>query len=405
MIDKHTKKIINIIKEEAKNIHDQLVAWRRHFHSHPEIGVETPETAKKIEEELKKMGLEVRTSIGGYGVIGLLKGNKPGKVIAIRADIDALPIKEDTDLSFASVNENMHACGHDAHIAMGLGGAKILSQHKDEIHGSVKFIFQPGEEVAGGAKPMLDDGAFESPEVNAVIGLHIGKIWEDFKPGQVGISYGAMMASMDRFDIKIKGSGGHGATPHLTVDPISIASHLVSELQTIVSREVDPLTSAVVTVGEIHAGTAFNIIPEDCDISGTVRALDEKTREFIAKRIGEIAKTVSKGMRSKVDYRYSYGTPSLINNKEFTVEFRKIAVEIVGEENVKEIPQPTMGGEDFAFYLEKVPGTFFYLPGCNSEKGQIYPHHHPKFDIDEDVLGLGSTLFSAKAINWLKVHA
>lgn len=405
MLETNIKKTVNKIKKETKNIQDQLITWRRYFHLYPEVGLNTKETSKKIEEELIKIGLDVRAGVGGYGVIGLLKGDNPGKVIAIRADIDALPIKEETDLPFASTNENMHACGHDAHISMALGAAKILSQHRDEIYGTVKFIFQPGEEVAEGAKLMLNDGAFENPKVHAIISLHIGKVWEGFKPGQVGIGYGAILASMDRFDIKIKGLGGHGAYPHLSIDPINIACHLVTELQTIVSREIDPLTPVVVTVGEIHSGVAFNVIPDGCTLSGTVRTLDKQTREFIAMRIGEIAKNVTKGMRSKASYKYSYGTPPVINDEEFTEEFRKIAIEVVGEENVKEIPCPSMGGEDIAFYLEKVPGTFFFLPGCNSKKGQIYHHHHPKFDIDEDILWLGSTLFIVSAINWLEVHS
>jgi amidohydrolase len=390
------------LKEEARKIHKQIVEWRRHLHQHPEVGLEVPETEKFVAERLREMGLEVRTGVGGHGVVAVLKGAKPGKTIAVRSDMDALDVKEETGLPFASkVEGKMHACGHDAHMAMALGAAKLLSVRSSELSGNVKFIFQPAEEGPGGAKPMIEDGALENPKVDAIIGLHTGCIWDFQKPGEVYVGYGSMMASLDRIDVTIKGKGAHGAMPQKSVDAVSVAAHAISTVQTVVSREISPLDPAVVTIGKIHGGTAYNIIAEEVSFEGTVRSLKQDVREFLDKRIGEIIKGVASSMRAEAKYTYTYGYPPLVNDADFTKRFAEVAQEVVGPELVKEIAEPTMGGEDMAYFLNEVPGTFFFLAGSKEVDGQVYPHHNSKFDIDEDILWEGALLESAAVIDYL----
>ena len=389
-------------QKEAKALHGQIVAWRRHLHQCPEPGLETPATAAFVADELRKLGLDVKTGVGGHGVTALLRGKRPGKTLGIRADIDGLLIKEDTGLPFASRNEGrMHACGHDAHTAMALGAATLLARHRDRLKGNVKFIFQPAEEGPGGALPMIKDGALKNPKVDAIIGLHCGRIWKPGVPGEVCVcSRGAMMACLDRIDVKIKGKGGHGAAPHETVDAISIAAHAVSALQTVISREIKPLDPAVITIGKIAGGSAYNIIAGEVVLEGTVRAFKQELREFMAKRIAEILKGVAKSMRGTCEVKYRFGYPPLSNDPAFTAAFAKIAAKIVGPKHVHEVAEPVMGAEDMAYFLNEVPGTYFFLPSCSEKAGQTFPHHHPKFDIDEGVLWLGSALFAATATEW-----
>jgi len=397
-------------KESAKKLHQKIIEWRRDLHRIPETGVDTPQTEAYVCAELDKMGIPYRKGLGGHGVAALLEGKNKKTVFAVRADMDGLPIREETGLPFASENGNMHACGHDAHTAMGLGTARLLSDVKNQLEGSVLFIFQPGEEGCpdgpGGAKRMLDDGAFDDPVPSAMVGLHTGCIWKDFVPGEIGYRSGGIMACMDRFEILVKGKGSHGAYPHGSIDSISITGQLISELQTIVSREIDPLEPAVVSIGEVHAGTAFNIIPGECRITGTVRALNQETREFLARRIEEVASGVASSMRGSIEFKYGWDGPApVMNDPAMTEELKRAAVKIVGEEKVREITRPSMGGEDIAFFLEKAPGTFFFLPGCNEGKGQTWPHHNSKFDIDEDVLWIGPAVMATMAFDWLKKQA
>ncbi len=392
----------DILKERAKNLQGQLVEWRRHFHQYPEVGLELPETEKFVAERLREMGLEVRTGVGGHGVVAVLKGSKPGPTIAIRADMDALNIKEEAGLPFASkIEGRMHACGHDAHMAIALGAAKLLSKITSEVAGNIKFIFQPAEEGPGGAKPMIEDGALENPKVDAIIGLHIGCLWDYGKTGEVYVSYGPMMACLDRIDVTIEGKGAHGAMPHKSVDSISVASHAISAVQTVVSREVDPLEPVVVTIGKIQGGTAYNIISQEVAFEGTVRALKQDVRELLDERIGGIIKGVASGMRAEVEYTYTYGYPPLANDPDLTKRFAEVASEAVGKDMVKEIPKPSMVGEDMAYFLKEVPGTFFFLAGCKDVNGKVYPHHNSKFDIDENVLWEGTLLLSAMAMDYL----
>jgi len=396
--------------ESAKKLHEKIVQWRRDLHQIPETGVNTPRTEAYVCAELDKMGIPYRNGLGGHGVAALLEGKNRKTVFAVRADMDGLPIKEETGLPFASTNGCMHACGHDAHAAMGLAAARLLSEVKEQLEGSVLFIFQPGEEGCpdgpGGARRMLDDGAFDDPVPTAMVGLHTGCIWKDFIPGEIGYRAGGIMACMDRFEILVKGKGSHGAYPHGSVDTISIAGQLISELQTIVSREMDPLEPAVVSLGEIHAGSAFNIIPGECRITGTVRALNQKTREFLARRIEEVASGVASSMRGSIEFKYGWEGPApVVNDPAMTEELKLAAAKIVGQEKVREISRPSMGGEDIAFFLEKAPGTFFFLPGCSEAKGQTWPHHNSRFDIDEDVLWIGPAVMATMAFDWLKKQA
>ena len=409
--EKERTEAMRTFKEEAHGIREQIVAWRRDLHRIPETGVDTPQTEAYICARLDEMGIPYRKGIGGHGIAALIEGGKPGRVFAIRADCDGLPIREETGLPFASTNGCMHACGHDAHAAMGLGAAKILRERRNELNGTVKVIFQPGEEGCvsgpGGAKRMIDDGVLENPKVEAITALHTGSIWrEGFVPGDVGYRYGGVMACMDRFEIVVKGKGSHGAQPQDSIDPISIASHIITELQTIVSREMRPLEPAVISICMIHAGTAFNIIPGECTITGTVRALNHDARTFLAKRIEEIASSVAQGMRGSITFTYGWEGPApVVNDAALTDMLRDVAVAVVGKEHVKEITAPSMGGEDIAFFQERVPGTFFFLPGCNESKGQTWPHHNSKFDLDESVFWIGSAVMATTASEWLRTHA
>ncbi len=397
-------------RASAQKLQQQITSWRRDLHKIPETGVDTPQTEAYICAELDKMGVSYRRGLGGHGIVALVEGKHKKKVFAIRADIDGLPIKEETGLPFASGNGCMHACGHDAHAAMGLASVKLLNDVRGEIDGSVLVVFQPGEEGCpdgpGGAKRMLDDGAFEDPKPDAMVGLHTGSIWKDFVPGEIGYRPGSIMACMDRFEILVKGKGSHGAYPQGSVDTISIAGQMICELQTIVSREVDPQEPCVISLGEIHAGSAFNIIPGECRITGTVRAFNQEMREFLARRIGEVASAVASGMRGSVEFSYGWHGPApVVNDPVMTEELRLAAEKVVGPEKVREISRPSMGGEDIAFFLEKAPGTFFFLPGCNEAKGQTWPHHNSRFDIDEDVLWIGPAVMATMAVDWLKKQA
>ncbi|HHY35096.1 MAG TPA: amidohydrolase [Firmicutes bacterium] len=394
------------VLETCRAIEKDIIQWRRLVHQYPEIGLELPRTAELVARVLSDLGIEVRERVGGWGVVGLLRGSKPGtevgcgssaegdarKTIALRADMDALPVQEETGLLYASkIPGAMHACGHDGHIAMLLGAATVLSGMRDQFSGNVKFIFQPGEEGAGGARLMIEDGVLDDPPVNAIVGAHLGVLWK-LARGQIGVKAGTLMAASDRFEISVTGRGGHGAAPHMSVDPVVVACHICAALQTIVSREINPLSPAVLTIGTIHAGTAHNIIPETCLMQGTVRYLDTELGNFIHERIRQIASSVASGMRAEAVVNYHYGYPPVVNDEGVTSLVAESAAKVVGPENVCRI-EPVMGGEDMAYYLQRVPGTFFGIGSGNPEKGIVYPHHHPKFDIDESVLHIGTAVF------------
>jgi len=361
---------------------NEVINNRRHIHKNPELSGKEYNTANFIETKLKEIGLSFSRA-AKTGVAALLKGAKPGKTVALRADIDALPITEENKIFYKSSTDGvMHACGHDSHIAILLGAAKLLSLKKNKLKGNVKFIFQPAEEVAGGAKKMIKAGVLKNPKPDMILGMHVCP-W--LKSGKVGIKYGAMMAAVDKFEIKFKGLIAHGAYPHLGKDALAAAANFISGVQTIVSREIDPVDNAVVTIGQISGGAAYNIICEEVKIVGTVRSVSKKTRLRIKQSILNKLKGVEAffGVKCKADYQ-SYDSP-LINSKEITDICRKTAIEFYGENNVEILESPSMGGEDFASYLEKIPGNFMYIGSSNNAKTS-YPWHHCNFNIDEKIL-------------------
>jgi amidohydrolase len=388
------KKLVNRLEE----IYPDLVEFRRDLHMYPELSFHEENTPKKIADYLRSLGLEVRTEVGGRGVVGLLRGGKPGKTVALRADFDALPIQDEKDVSYKSkIPGVMHACGHDIHTTSLLAVAKVLSEVKEELEGNIVFIHQFAEELApGGAKPMIEDGCLDG--VDVIYGAHV---WSTEPFGTVCLNEGYTMAAADSFQIEILGKGGHGATPHLTVDSLIVGSQLAINLQQIVSRKVDPLKSAVVTVGSFHSGNAFNVIPNTALLTGTVRTFDADVRELIEAEIGRIAKSTCETFGASVKYTYSQGYPSLWNHPEETKRVERLAQEVFGEENVNRMT-PIMGGEDFAYYLEKVPGTFFFVGGGNPEVGATYPHHHPMFDVDERSMIVTGKVFISAVLDYLQ---
>lgn len=388
------------VLDKVREVEEYIIKCRRDLHQIPEVGLDLPKTSEYVANELKKMGIEVKEKVAVSGVVGLIRGGKEGKTIALRADMDGLPIKEETNLPFAAKNGNMHACGHDAHTAILLGVAKVLSENKEEIKGNIKLIFQPAEEGPGGAKPMIEEGVLENPKVDAVLGLHVGNLTEDNK-GSIMVSYDNMMACLDSFRVKLIGKGCHGAYPQTGVDPVVMAGSFLTSIQTIISREIAATDNGVITVGKINGGQAYNIIPEYVELEGTVRATDQSVREYLAKRIGEIAKGISETMRGSYEYDYTFGYPPVVNNEEFTKGFVESAKKIIPEEDIFPMKKPVMGGEDMAYFLEKVPGTFFFLNNPKEVDGVCYPHHNPKFDIDESLLSKGAALIIQGALDYL----
>ena len=363
--------------KEFMKFRDELISLRRDFHMHPELGFKEYRTSRIVEEYLKDLGIKTRR-IAGTGIVGDIDNG--GNVrVAIRADMDALPIEEENKVPYKSrVKGVMHACGHDAHTAMLLIAAKILS-HKD-FDGKIRFIFQPAEEGLNGARRMVQEGAIDG--VDYVIGMHV---WSSLESKTIAISPGPVLAAVDRFEIEILGKGGHGAAPHLSVDPIVCASSIIMNLQTVVSRNVDPIKSAVLTVGEIHGGTAFNIIPERVRLSGTARSYDEEVHRLLEERLKDIVKHNSKSMGCKSRIKYEILNYATVNDEKLAKIGREVAKKIT---NVVD-QERSMGGEDFSEYARIVPGLFAFLGTGNKEKGTMNPHHSPKFDIDEDALPYG----------------
>ncbi len=399
------------IKKEAKALQNQIVEWRRALHQIPETCVNTPQSEAYLCGELDKLGIPYKKGLGKHGIVALVEGKKSAskKVFGLRADFDGLPIQEETGLPFASTNGNMHACGHDTHAAMLLGAAKILKDNADLLSGTVKLFFQPGEEGCpdgpGGAKQMIDDGALNNPRPDAMSALHIANmaLGPDVKSGAIFTRHGSIMACMDRFSITVKGKGAHGAQPNNSVDPISVAAQIISTVQTLISREIDPLEPGIVSICQVHAGSAFNIIPNECFIQGTVRALNRETREMLARRIGEIAKATAEGMRASVEYDFNWDGPvPLVNNDAMTDSFQATIAEMFGSDMIHELPRPIMGGEDFAFFAEQIPATFAFLNARNESTGKTVAAHNPKFDIDEDVFWIGSAALAGVSMNWLE---
>lgn len=384
----------NKIRPEIQALQPQLVAFRRQIHQHPELGFKERITAAAIAAKLTEWKIPHQIGIAQTGIVAMIQGRKTSfrlKTLAIRADLDALPIQEANDVPYKSQHDGvMHACGHDGHVAIALMTAYYLSQHQSDFAGMVKIIFQPAEEGPGGAKPMIEAGVLKNPDVDAIIGLHL---WNNLPLGTIGVRSGALMAAVELFSLTIQGKGGHGAMPHQTVDSIVLGSQIVTALQTIVSRSVNPIDSAVVTVGEFHAGTAKNVIADTATLSGTVRYFNPDLADFFQHRIEAIVSGIcaSHGATYKLDYLKLY--PPTINDPKITDLVRAVATDIV-ETPLGIVPEcQTMGGEDMSFFLQQVPGCYFFLGSANPDRSLAYPHHHPRFDFDETALSTGVEMF------------
>lgn len=400
------------IRKAAAALSERLVAFRRDFHQFPEIGFEERRTAGIIAGRLRELGLDdVKTGVAHTGVVGLLRGRgtpaesgaeaaeRSGRTVALRADMDALPIEEATGAPYASKQpRRMHACGHDAHAAMLLGAAEVLAGLRDWLPGNVKFIFQPAEEGPGGAEVMIREGVLRDPPVDAIAMIHV---YPNIPTGEAGIRSGPACAAVDTFYLKIIGQGGHGASPHLAVDSIAVAAQVISTLQTIVSREVPPVQPAVITVGTIEGGYRHNIIAPEVRLSGTVRTFDPELRRSMPERIRRIVGGVTAAMRAEFELDYEDGYPAQYNDAALTGLLQSSAEAVLGPGRVHEIVHPTMGAEDFAYFCREIPGTSLRLGAGNPDKGCVNMLHHPKFDLDEDALPLGTAILAQFAWDFL----
>ena len=393
MVSTFSNSSVNLspIRLDIRALQPQLVEWRRQIHQHPELAFQEKLTASLVSQKLGEWGIEHRTEIAETGIVAIIQGKPGSKVLAIRADMDALPIQEQNQVPYCSQHDGiMHACGHDGHTAIALGTAYYLHQHRESFTGTVKIIFQPAEESPGGAKPMIEAGVLKNPDVDAIIGLHL---WNNLPLGTIGVRPGALMAAVELFRCQIFGKGGHGAIPHQTIDSVVVAAQIVTALQTIVARNVDPIDSAVVTVGELHAGTANNVIADTANMGGTVRYFNPDFAGFFHQRIEQIIAGIcqSHGANYHLDYWSLY--PPVINDRNMAELVESVAEKVV-ETPMGIVPEcQTMGGEDMSLFLQEVPGCYFFLGSANPEKNLAYPHHHPRFDFDETVLQMGVEIF------------
>lgn len=382
-------------------IQSDMIKWRRALHRIPELGNDLPQTVKYVSAVLDEMQIPYHKLVDGNAIVALIQGESTGKCIGLRADMDGLPIVEETGLDFASTTANMHACGHDGHTAMLLGAAKYLSSHRDDFKGCVKLLFQPGEEYPGGAKPMIDEGALQDPKVDAVFGLHNGNLSKDIAVGNVAFRHGAMMASPDTLLIKVVGKGAHGAYPELSKDPIVIASELILSLQRLISREKKATEPAVLSICRIEGGFNHNVIPSCVEFEGTVRTTTPELRAYYKMRIQNICENFAKMHDVDIIVQHDFIYPALINDHAFTDLAIGVAADLLGNERVQILKDPVMGGEDMAYFLREVPGTFMFMSNPNPIDGVCYPHHHPKFDIDESYFKTGARLLAQTAIAYL----
>ncbi|NMM65325.1 amidohydrolase [Clostridium sp. P21] len=389
----------SIVLEKAEKLKDKLIMIRRDIHAHPEIGMHENRTAKVVVDKLKEYGIEVQQHVGGTGVVGILRGKEPGKTILLRADMDCLRLKEENDVKYKSeYPEFMHACGHDAHISWLIGAAAILSEFRDEFSGNIKFLFQPAEELAGGAEKTIHGGVLENPKVDAVVGAHV---WPGIAAGKIGVKPGPLMAASDNFKIIIHGKGGHGGQPQRCIDPIAVGCEIYMALQTIVSRKVDPLEPAVISIGKFNAGSAHNIIPDKAELEGTIRTLTYEVREKIPEIMETIIKGISEANGAEYEFKFIPYHAPVINDYEITTMLGKAASRVVGSENVLIVDKPTMIGEDFSSFEEKVPGTFFWVGNLNKDKGITEPLHSPEFNVDEDIIYKAAAVFAQFALIYL----
>lgn len=385
--------------KEAESLFEYTQSMRRDFHMHPELGFQEVRTAGIVARELQSLGLEVSTGVGKTGVVAVIEGGKPGPTLLLRADMDALPITEDTGAAYASQNPGvMHACGHDGHTAILLTVAKMLNKVRHDLPGSVKLVFQPAEEGMGGAQGMIRDGVLDGPKIDYVLGLHL---WNEKPVGWLGIAEGPYMAGADEFKLNLTGKGGHGAQPHTTADPIVAGAHIISALQTIVARNVAPIDTAVVSVTTFHGGHAFNVIPQTAEMTGTIRTFKPEVREKTLRRFEAIAKGVAQSLDCSASVEFFHTAPAVINEATVTQVVRQAAGKVLPTHHIDATNMATMGSEDFAFFLKQAPGAFFFVGSANPERGLNYSHHHPRFDVDETALPHAAALMAQAAVDLL----
>jgi len=389
--------MINFL-DEAQELFSYTRNLRRDLHMHPELGFMEVRTAEIVAKELGKLGMKVRTGIGQTGVVGLLEGKAPGPVILLRFDMDALPVQELTGVEYASINPGvMHACGHDGHVAIGLTVAQLLYKHKDEFSGTVKLIFQPAEEGLGGAERMIADGVLQDPKPDVALGLHV---WNEKPVGWWGIVPGPIMAAADKFTVRIIGKGGHGAVPNLTNDPILAASQVINLLQSIVSRNISPLNSAVVTVASIRGGDAFNVIPAEVELKGTIRTFEPAIRDLVTRRFTQIVEDTARALNCSAQIDLNMITPAVINHPDVTSRVQKVASSLLKGDDL-DYKTITLGSEDMAFLFQRVPGCYFFIGSANKDLQLDAPHHSANFNFDESILPKAAGLMAASAIEFL----
>lgn len=368
-----------------------LVAARRHLHQHPEIGFQEHRTSATVAERMRAAGIEVR-GMAGTGLLAVLKGGKPGPTMLVRAELDALPIQETSTVAYRSQNEGaMHACGHDAHMAIAMAVAERFAEEWADLRGTIKFAFQPAEEIAGGAKQMIEEGALEGPRVDAAVALHV---WQDLPVGTVGVASGPFWAAVDDLSLTVHGKSGHGAMPHQAVDAIVVAAQVVTALQTVVSRTRSPFAPAVLTIGSIQGGTAWNIIADRVEMRGTLRTFDPEIRERLLTRLTEVAQGVAHSMEASCDVEDRYGAPPVVNDPALAGLVRDAVLPVMGEERVV-VSDPSTGGDDFAYFAQGTPGCLFLIGSSNPARGLDKGHHNSAFDIDEDCLPIGAASLDA----------
>ena len=387
------------VKRLGEKYLQHMINLRETIHMYPEDGFSEFTTSKIIIEELEKLGIKVQKNVAKTGVVGLIEGKYPGKTVLLRADMDALKIQEQADVEYKSkIDGMMHACGHDGHVAGLLGAAMILNELKDNLHGNVKLVFQPAEERDGGALPMIEEGVLENPKVDAAFAVHL---WGYLNEGEVHLKEGPMMASPDIFNIKVIGKGGHGAVPQESIDPIVITCQIVNSLQTIVSRKINPLDPVVITCGRIQGGDCHNVIPNEVELEGTIRTFNEETRNWVPKVMEDLIRGITTSQGAAYEFKYEPKYPALINDKYMTSFAKESLKKVVGEENVFDLKEPNMGGEDFAYFAQKVPSAFIFV-GIANNKSESVIHHNPYFKWDSKNVGILAQSLSQIAIDYLK---
>ena len=389
--------VFNVAGDVA-GLRDQLIATRRDFHRNPELSFQERRTGEIVADRLESWGWKVTRGVAETGVVGLLDSGRGGRTLMIRVDIDALPIQEPGDRAYSSLTDGvMHACGHDGHTAVGLAVGELLSRYRDSLKGQVKLIFQPAEEIMSGALRMIEEGVMTNPTVDWVLSFHL---WSGLPVGQVVAQPGPIFSSADEIRISVKGKGGHGGMPHLSVDPIVVASHVVTALQTVLSREIAPIQTAVLGFGTVHGGTAFNVVSDQVELTGTIRTLDDSVREFILKRAEEIAAGVARSLRGEAEFLHARGAPAVVNDVEVAELVADVAIPIVGRENVVTI-QPPQVGDDATFFLRQAPGCYFLVGCANAQRGITAPHHSAHFDIDEESLPVATQVLTEAALRYV----